>query len=282
MTPRLIGTSVGIRTLKGGFEALIHKLKLEDGTELLATWYAEQAAQLVAVLTDYRSSAQITNPETETEAERNFKKNEGRLSSNELELRNKNSVVSHMTWSNSNDNLQLNLNFSSPKFTKSVLIGKDEFHSFCGWTLNSLKLAGFLDQIFERAEAIISQPPMVLYTCIYNQTSEIEFVNYGGYELDQYHSRTNLDLICIADNSGLKKIVGGFFLKSNFSNNNPRYEQALRFALNSVPDFSKFEKSHLSFLNTRVHVPDGDPLSADQMQKLLNDHYLKHTIGGSA
>ncbi|UMZ09795.1 hypothetical protein I9018_20030 [Pseudomonas sp. MPFS] len=280
MINRIIGTAVGISTYQQQFAALIHRFKFNDGSEFLASWGFEASSQFVAILSEYASTLVI--PDVETEADRRFQANEGILSKGELEAPGLKSVVSHMTSFKADDGLVLNLVMKKTGEVKIVLVGKEELTSLSGWTLNALQRVGALNKVLARAEDLLNQMPLAVYTCTYDADGVISYTDRREYDIDRYYSLPHLYSVCIVDNQDKRKVVAGFFYKSSLMQDNPRFQSEVFAVASAIPEFPAFDNERYSMITARANVPDGSPVSKEEMQGHLNNQYLMHSSAGSA
>ena len=96
--------------------------------------------------------------------------------------------------------------------------------------------------------------------------------------LKQLH---NVYAVCIARrNSNPKMIVGGFFVRTSYTHEDPEFSDALANAMAAIPEFRKFAPELHSFLPARVRAPLD--ITEEEMLKLLWSQKLKFTTGGSA
>ncbi|MFL6671725.1 MAG: hypothetical protein ACJ8LG_00365 [Massilia sp.] len=91
----------------------------------------------------------------------------------------------------------------------------------------------------------------------------------------------NVYAVCIARrNSNPKTIVGGFFVRTTYTHDDPEFSNALANAMAAVPAFREFSPELHSFLPAKVRAPLD--ITEDEMLKVLFSQKLKFTTGGSA
>ncbi|MCE3605758.1 hypothetical protein LXA47_19420 [Massilia sp. P8910] len=91
----------------------------------------------------------------------------------------------------------------------------------------------------------------------------------------------NVYAVCIAQRSSQpKKIVGGFFVRTSYTDKDEEFAEALASAMASIPAFSKFDPVRHSFLPARVKA--ALDITEDEMLTLLLSQKLKFTTAGNA
>lgn len=91
----------------------------------------------------------------------------------------------------------------------------------------------------------------------------------------------NVYAVCIAKrNSSPKTIVGGFFIRTTYTHDDPEFPDALANSMAMVPEFHRFAPEFHSFLPAKVRAPLD--VTEEQMLDVLVSQKLKFTTGGTA
>lgn len=116
--------------------------------------------------------------------------------------------------------------------------------------------------------------------CTFNEFDSIQHDTFTT-EPELSKLLPNVYAVCIARrNSDPKAIVGGFFVRTSYTHNDPEFSDALAKAMYAVPEFRKFAPELHSFLPARVSAPLD--VTENEMLKVLFSQKLKFTTGGSA
>lgn len=281
MSRKLIGSAVGVTTHKGQFAAIVHRLKFDDGSELLASWGQSSVVQMIALFTHHIAKGEI--PEPSDADEELFKKNTPEMTQDDVEAPGLASIVNHMTCSIEEGVFKLNLIFSHDKSIQTIAMDPGTPKLLLGWTANALQDGGFLNRILKLVDDQINAPPLLLYSCAIDAVQDINYKEYRAYDIEMYRAMTSLYCVSVAINgSQSKKIVGGFFFKSSMPDNNPQFQIQTASLFDALPEFSAVDREQVSLFHTRVFVPDGDPLTNEYMLGMITDQYVRYSSAGSA
>lgn len=92
---------------------------------------------------------------------------------------------------------------------------------------------------------------------------------------------TNVYAVCIARrDSKPREIVGGFFVRTSYTHDDPEFAASLANAMAAVPAFSGFAPELHTFLPAKVSAPLDIP--EVDMLRLLMSQKLKFSTGGTA
>jgi hypothetical protein len=92
---------------------------------------------------------------------------------------------------------------------------------------------------------------------------------------------SNVYAVCIARrDSNPKEIVGGFFVRTFYTHDDPEFPEALASAMAAIQEFQKFAPEAHSFLPARVKAPLD--ITEEEMLRILLSQKLKFTTGGNA
>lgn len=279
-TLRVIGLAVGAIKAHGKVAAMINRFKFDDGSELLASWGLHVSADLITLNMSYATEHSI--PDCETAAELAFKEHSPELTRDDMNHPPLDSVVSQIVAEDKDGDLHVELFFTKPEKKVNFIIGRDEVPSFIGFTTNMLSYSGILDDV--TAVAMQKMPPssILLYTCEFRANGEIDYTNFAAYDLQHYKALPHLYAVSVADNTAGKKVIGGIFFKSSFTEKEQGFLDVVASVSGTLSSVATVDKKHISFITVRVNAPDNDPLTEKEMLNFLIEQYTSHTVGGSA
>jgi len=138
-------------------------------------------------------------------------------------------------------------------------------------------IEGFFQEKHMAAKGGVVVP---LNWCTFNEFDSIQHDTFTT-EPELLKLLPNVYAVCIARrNSNPRAIVGGFFVRTSYTHDDPEFPDALAKAMYAVPEFRKFAPELHSFLPARVSAPLD--VTENEMLKVLFSQKLKFTTGGSA
>lgn len=122
---------------------------------------------------------------------------------------------------------------------------------------------------------------MVLFHCLFHDNGSFTSFMHD-FDVDSYHALPNLYAVCVANKSpGKKKITAGFFIKTNYSDEDVDFIGTLNNVVSSIPEIARLVSANTSFLPGRIKLT-GAPISESEMIRAITSQALKHGVGGSA
>jgi len=120
-----------------------------------------------------------------------------------------------------------------------------------------------------------------LFHCIFNNGSITHYDR--KYDAKLYTSLPNLYAVCIANkNSGMRRVVGGFFVKTSYSHNDEGFIDAIAAAAQSATELLPLLNGNTSFLPARLNAPLDPPLTEQEMLDVMLEQYVKFSTHGTA
>ena len=112
-----------------------------------------------------------------------------------------------------------------------------------------------------------------------------ELITIFDREFDEsiYSKLENLYIVCIIDrSSGSKRVVGGFFTKTNYSHRDKEFTEVLMGLISLSPTLDGLAHKKASLHPARLGVLGDTPLSEDEMLRIIATQNLKLSESGTA
>ena len=121
-----------------------------------------------------------------------------------------------------------------------------------------------------------------LFHCVFNAEGSItHYLNEVDPDLRRRLPHTYA--VCLADNSSVpRRVVAGFFAKTTYLHTEDGFAVAMKSVVQALERLQPFQSANISFLPARINVPDGGPLSEDEMLRVLFQQYTKFSAVGTA
>ncbi len=102
------------------------------------------------------------------------------------------------------------------------------------------------------------------------------------FDVGMYEILPNLYVVCIANKRGSSKnIDAGFIIKTTYTHDDPEFCDVITGVAESSQELKKFVDVNTSFFPARLKVAGSEPLSENEMLRIMFQQKLKFSTDGN-
>jgi hypothetical protein len=121
-----------------------------------------------------------------------------------------------------------------------------------------------------------------LFHCIFNGSESITgFMHETKEELVAI--LPHLYAVCLTNTAqGSKQVLAGFVVKTSFTHHDAGFLDALNGLVSSIPSLSRLRDHQSTLLPARIEIKGTEPLSEEDLSRLMVRQFVRHSVGGNA